>query len=161
MIHILNLGRRILNLIYPKISKNAQNLHCFFLLLLSFFSTPILCMNFQIVSDLSIDNIVRLGLDNIKINNQDAIKKVLTKKSENTQNSVVSSNFSSLICLKHDRSPQPVNTHYSRAFKSIFFNHFSILKCLDLAEHQFSSNILLQFPDLGILYICAFGKIFP
>ena len=100
-------------------------------------------------SDLSINNIVRLGLADTKISSQDAVMKMLeltekwkTQTSEvnsnlfskfcwkhytplwKTQTSEVNSNLFSKFCWKHYTPLQLVGLHYSSAFYSTLLSFF-------------------------------------
>ena len=72
------------------------------------------------------------------------------QKNENTQTSEVNSNFFLEICWKHDTSLQSRGIHYSSAL--IPFYHYLFSRYLVLADHHFSSDILVPFP---IRAICA------
>ena len=41
---------------------------------------------------------------------------------------------------------------------TVSFYHFSFLRYLELAECHFSSDILVPFPDSGVLYSCVSGN---
>ena len=56
--------------------KLTKNIKIFVVFFNVFFILPPVCLS-NLVSDLSIDNIVRLGLTNTKIASQDSLKKVL------------------------------------------------------------------------------------
>ena len=75
------------------------------------------------------------------------------RKNENTQTSEKNSNFVLEIFWKHDISLQLLGIHNSSAFYSTLIP-FSLLKILVLAERQFSSDILVPFPDSHNLYSC-------
>ena len=71
-------------------------------------------------ADLSTNNAVPQGWDNIKVDSQNAVKKVLDlQKSDKFK---VNSNFSLEICCKHNKWPETVSIHYSGAFYIIFLS---------------------------------------
>ena len=74
-----------------------------------------------------------------------------SRKSENTQVSELNSNLYLEICQKHDTSLQSRDISYFSAFYSIVLS-FLFSRYLELAERHFSSDILVPFPDSGVLY---------
>ena len=103
-------------------------------------------------SDLSIDNIVRLGLADTKIGSQNAVMKVL-ELTEKWKYPNLRGKFYvfSEICRKHDAPLPLLDIHYSSAFYSTLY-HFLFSRYLNLTQHHFSSDILVPFPDLSNLY---------
>ena len=155
----LNLDRGILNLIYLKVEK-GPNLHCFCKFF--FLNSPIWLWNH--VPDLSIHNAVWFHLADIKIDSQHAVKKVLDIAEDwyNPELRVIF-HFSLVIGYKQKTWQQPASIHYSIVLFTVYMHRFSFSRYLDLAECQFSSDIFLRFPDLGILcihfQILFFGKL--
>ena len=103
-------------------------------------------------SDLSIDNIVRLGSADTKISCQDAVMKVL-ELTEKWKYPNLTGKFYvfSKIYGKHDAPLPLLDIHYSSAFYSTLY-HFLFSRYLNLTQHHFSSDILVPFPDLSNLY---------
>ena len=103
-----------MNLISPKINKTRQNFHCFLK-----FSLFYPLYDFQILVQISINNIVWLGSADTKIASQDAVMKVpeLTEKWKYPN---FRGKFQVFLkfCWKHDTPLQLQGIHYSSAFYS-------------------------------------------
>ena len=76
-----------------------------------------------------------------------------SRKSENTPVSELNCNLYLEICQKHDTSLQYHETLVVLVLFTVYILlSFFVLEILELAERHFSSNILVPFPDSGVLY---------